>query len=218
MLLCGLCYGLNSVFGLFTPYNFWTARQDIRNGEIQIAEIGEMPLNFDKKQKLANSYGFSFHLFGCEVTSDIISGTKYYNNVMVDNLESKLGKGWWEKFQNQLDSIDNSTKRTVVQSKKTIQLMQGLWVHDQDSLSSLVINNHQWTFNYKGEQTNSDDNYLITITDKLPEFVKETEKAEFIILTNKADTLEYEILGLTDSTFSMMYFPAGKIHLYIRQK
>jgi|JI7StandDraft_1071085.scaffolds.fasta_scaffold79961_2 hypothetical protein len=104
------------------------------------------------------------------------------------------------------------------EKKKTFDLMQGLWFHDQDSLASLTINNYQWTFNYEGGQANSDDNYSISITDKLPEFVKETEITEFLILTSKSDTLKYEILGLTDSTFSMMYFPSGKIHLYRRQK
>ncbi|MDP3244616.1 MAG: hypothetical protein Q8M83_03065 [bacterium] len=218
LLLGGLCFGLNSVFGLFTPYNFWTARQDIKNGKIQIADIGEMPLKFDQKQKLANSYGFDFHLLGCEVTSDIIKGAKYYNNAMINHLESKYGAGWWTKFQAQLDSIDNAMNITVHQSKKTIQLMQGLWFHDQDSLALLTINNYQWTFNYKGNHVNSDDNYSISITDNLPEFAKETEKAEFLILTSKSDTLKYEILGLTDSTFSIMYFPVGKIHLYRRLK
>ena len=109
-------------------------------------------------------------------------------------------------------------QKLALESKTTIQLMQGLWFHDQDSLALLTINKNQWTFNYRGEQTNTDDNYVISIKDKLPEFVKETEKAEFIILTNKTDTLKYEILGLTDSTFSMMYFPSGKIHLYKRKK
>ena len=109
-------------------------------------------------------------------------------------------------------------QRQALQPKTTLQLMQGLWYHDQDSLASLIINNYQWTFNYKREQANSDDNYSISIADRLPEFVKETENAEFLILTNKNDTLKYEILGLTDSTFSMMYFPAGKIHLYRRKK
>jgi len=175
-------------------------------------------MNFDQKQKFANSYGFDFHLFGCKVTSDIIKGTKYYNNVMINHLESKYGAGWWTKFQAQLDSIDSSMNKSVLQSKTTIQLMQGIWFHDQDSIASLKINNYQWTFNYDVGKANSDDNYSISITDKLPEFVKETENAEFFILTNKSDTLKYELLGLTDSTFSMMYFPTGQIHIYKRKK
>lgn len=109
VLLGGLCYGLNSLFGLFTPYNFWTARQDIHSGKIRIVEVGEMPLNFDKKQKLAEFYGFYFSLFGCSITSGIINGTEYYNNAIIEHLESKYGKGWWAKFQTQLDSIDHAS-------------------------------------------------------------------------------------------------------------
>jgi hypothetical protein len=218
LLLGGLYFGLRFAFGLFTPFNFWTARQDIENGKVQIADIGELPLNHRQKQSLANSYGFGFYYFGCNISTDIINGTTFYNRAMVAHLENKLGAGWWTKFQNQLDSIDHSMNEVVLQSKIAIQLMQGLWFHDQDSLASLMINNYQWTFNYEGEQANSAQNYSISITDKLPEFVKETEKAEFLILTSNTDTLKYEILGVTDSTLSLMYFPAGKIHLYRRLK
>jgi hypothetical protein len=122
-LLGGLCYGLNSTFGLFTLFNFWTARQDIKNGKIQIVEIGEMPLNFGQKQRLANSYGFDFYLIGCEVTSDIIHGTKYFNNVMVDHLKNKYGAGWWTKFQTQLDSIDKA-KSTEFIIEKVLDLVE----------------------------------------------------------------------------------------------
>ncbi len=108
ILLCsGIYLGLRFAFGLFTPYNFWTAEQDIRNGKIQVIEIGELPLYFDAKQKLANTYGFKFSLHGCNVTTDILNGTKYYNRLVIEHLETKYGKGLWTKFQNQLNSIAN---------------------------------------------------------------------------------------------------------------
>lgn len=115
LILSGLYFGLRFAFVLFTPFNFWTARQDIKNGKIQIVEIGEMPLNFEQKQNLANSYGFDFYLFGCNVTTDIINGTEYYNKKMVDHLESNYGASWWTRFQSQLDSIDKSnlTDKTI---------------------------------------------------------------------------------------------------------
>ncbi len=122
VLIGGLYFGLRFEFGFFTPFNFWTAGQDIKNGKLQIAEIGEMPLNFEQKQKLANSYGFDFYQFGCNVTTDIISGTEYYNKKMVDQLESKYGIGWWAKFQSQLDSIDNRTTQQI-----TIDDIKGKW-------------------------------------------------------------------------------------------
>jgi len=92
--------------------------------------------------------------------------------------------------------------------------MQGKWISDQDSLASITINNQIWTFCYVGEPNTSGEIYSITFKNKLPEFVKETVKSEFFISTNKEDTLKYEILGITDSTFSMMYFPKGNILLY----
>jgi len=122
LLVGGLYFGLRFAFGLFTPFNFWTAGQDIKNGKIQMVEIGEMPLNLEQKQKLANSYGFDFFLFGCNVSIDRINGTEYYNKAMVGHLESKYGIGWWTKFQSQLDSIDNIKTRQI-----TIDDIKGEW-------------------------------------------------------------------------------------------
>lgn len=56
--------------------------------------------------------------------------------------------------------------------------------------------------------------YHILLTNKLPEFVDTNVNAQFLILTNKNDTLKYEILGVTDSTLSMMYYPKMHKHLY----
>jgi hypothetical protein len=123
LLLVGLYFGLRFAFGLFTPFNFWTAQQDIINGKIQIVEIGELPQNFEQKQKLANSYGFGIYLFGCNVTTDAINGTKYYNRKMVDHLESKYGKGWWRTIQTQFDSIDNATL-TDMTIEKVLNLVE----------------------------------------------------------------------------------------------
>ncbi|MDI9877348.1 FEKKY domain-containing protein [Flectobacillus rivi] len=84
-----------------------SARQDIEKGKIQIVEMGEIPLHFKQKQKLANSYGFDLYLLDCNVTTDLVNGTKYYNKTMVDHLESQYGIGWWTKFQARIDSIDH---------------------------------------------------------------------------------------------------------------
>ncbi len=139
LLVGGLYFALRFTFGLFTPFNFWTAGQDIKNGKIQIAEIGEIPLNFEQKQKLANSYGFEFYLFGCNVTTDIINGTEYYNKTMVNYLESKYGIDWWTKFQTQLDSIDNVKSDDLIIEKVLDLVGEQKIVKDQikliDSLS-----------------------------------------------------------------------------------
>jgi hypothetical protein len=118
----GLYFGLRSAFGLFTPFNILTAGKDIGNGKVQIIEIGEMPLNFEQKQKLAKSYGFYFYLFGCNISTDILNGKDYYNKKMINHLEGKYGSGWWTKFQIQLDSIDNKKSRQI-----TTAVIKGEW-------------------------------------------------------------------------------------------
>lgn len=135
----GLYFALRFLFGLFTPFNSWTAEQDIKKGKIQIVEPGEIPINLDQKQKIANSYGFNFHLLGCNVTMDIINGAKYYNKKMVDHLESKYGAGWWAKLQAQLDSVTNVKSTDLIVEKVLDLVEEQQLVKDQikliDSLS-----------------------------------------------------------------------------------
>jgi hypothetical protein len=108
LLIGGLYLGLRFAFGLFTPLNSWTARQDIKNGKIQIVVLGEILPTDQQRQSLAKANGFGFYYFGDNISTDIINGTKYYNQTMVDYLEKKYGSGWWTKFQNQLDSIEKT--------------------------------------------------------------------------------------------------------------
>jgi hypothetical protein len=139
LLMCGLLIALRFVFGLFTPFNFLTARQDIRNGTIRVAETGELPVNSLEKEALARSCGFTIVHLGCSVSTDIQNGVSYYNRVMITHLENKYGKGFWIKFQSRLDSIDKSRNLDLTLEKVT-DLVAGLKiVKDQvrlvDSLS-----------------------------------------------------------------------------------
>jgi hypothetical protein len=154
LLISGICLGLNFTFGFFTPFNFWTAHQDIKKGKIQIVEIGEIPLNFEQKQKLANSYGFNFYELGCNVSMELVNGTRYYNKAIVCHLENKLGTRWWTKFQNKLDSIDKAKSNIQKQLPKRLAFKNiseivadksnSVWVEKQDSNFSLALH-----FQYK---------------------------------------------------------------------
>jgi len=114
LLAGGFYLGLRFAFGLFTPLNSWTARQDIRDGKIQIVVLGEILPTDKQRQSLAKAYEFDFYFFGDNISTDIINGTKYYNQTMVDYLEKKYGLGWWTKFQSQLDSIDKAKSTTII--------------------------------------------------------------------------------------------------------
>ena len=198
LLVGGLYFGLRFAFGLFTPFNFWTAGQDIKNGKIQMVEIGEMPLNLEQKQKLANSYGFDFFLFGCNVSIDRINGTEYYNKAMVGHLESKYGIGWWTKFQSQLDSIDNIKTRQI-----TIDDIKGEWYLNKWTMyhtlsfadTTVFVDNHIDSVFYSNYSLHNDtlvlqDNELkIRYKNKIIAITKDT----LIIRSfgNGADTLGY---------------------------
>lgn len=99
--------------------------------------------------------------------------------------------------------------------QQTMNLLQGNWLCEQDSLSLLAITNNIWAFNYNGS---THDSFQIIITNKLPEFVLESVEAKFIILRSPTDAIYYEILGLDDSVLSLMHYPSGKRHLYKRKE
>jgi hypothetical protein len=94
------------LMGFFTPFNFWTAKQDIKTSKIQVITIGELPINDDQKQALAKQYGFSFYHSGCIVSIDRSNGINQYNSAMIGFLSEKHGENWWQKFQIKMDSID----------------------------------------------------------------------------------------------------------------
>ncbi|MGX7668734.1 FEKKY domain-containing protein [Flavobacterium pedocola] len=121
LIIAGIYLGLRFVFGFFTPFNSWTAQQDIDNGKIQIVELGELPLNAAQKHNLANRYGFKLYYYGCNVSTDIQNGTDYYNKKMIGHLEHKYGIGWWTKFQHQLDSIDKTASERPEQATKNAE-------------------------------------------------------------------------------------------------
>lgn len=120
---------LRATYGYATPFNSWTAKQDMKRGIIRIVEIGELPLNFQQKQELAKSYGFRYYLYGCVVTEAELSGIKRYNKIMFDYLEHKYGKGWQKTFQAQLDGSLEKVVELVFEEeivKEQIRLIDSL--------------------------------------------------------------------------------------------
>ena len=60
------------------------------------------------RQRLAKDYGFKYNYVGCNATTELLNGTKYYNEVVEGYLTEKFGKDFWANFHNQLDSIDSA--------------------------------------------------------------------------------------------------------------
>ena len=83
--------------------------------------------------------------------------------------------------------------KVATDSSKTMTLLQGRWVHEEDRSAILTIHNDVWTFGYTGEEESTEDIYHISLTNKLPQFAQDTVESGFIVLTNKLDTTYFEM-------------------------
>jgi len=64
------------------------------------------------EQKVANKYGFSINYVGCNATTELLNGTKYYNDIVEGHLENKYGNNFWKNFKSEVDSlIENKNGR-----------------------------------------------------------------------------------------------------------
>jgi hypothetical protein len=93
-------------YGIFTPYNYFTAKRDILNSDPRLLVYGFPPQNDQQQHKTARSYGFTYYsIAGCVVNAPLVNGADAYNNVTNDYLEGKLGSGWKKKFRKDVDSL-----------------------------------------------------------------------------------------------------------------
>jgi hypothetical protein len=79
---------------LFTPYNYFTAKRDIRKGKINYISYG-LPLvvpNQVQIDSLEEKYSIKSLNIGCVVTKDEIRGIGYYNAVMEIHWKIRMGK------------------------------------------------------------------------------------------------------------------------------
>ncbi len=105
----GLYFALRLGFGIFTPYNAFTAKQDIKNGIVRIITIGEPDLT-SARQDLAKQYGFGYAFVGCNSTIELRNGSRYYNAVVEDYLKDKYGKDFWTRFNAQVEKTNQFIK------------------------------------------------------------------------------------------------------------
>lgn len=90
-------------FGLFTPYNYFTARYDLVNGKVRLLTYGLQLTDDNQAAEVAREFGFEQQaVAGCEVTEVLMNGVAQYNAVVEDYLAGKHGQDWREKFDHQL--------------------------------------------------------------------------------------------------------------------
>lgn len=121
IILGGLSFWLRSAFGFFTPYNTWTARQDIKNNKVQIIAVG-LPYMPQVRQELAKKYGFEFYFIGCSPPDEGSNGIDYYNHVMETYLRDKFGDNFWTDFNKQFDSLSEA-KYVEIKIQRVLDLV-----------------------------------------------------------------------------------------------
>jgi hypothetical protein len=95
-------------FGIFTPYNYFTAKYDIITGNPRILVYGKEFIKEEIRNKVAKKNGFNFdRVAGCEVTYQLVNGVEAYNSVVKNYLNVKLGKDWDVRLEKEIASEMN---------------------------------------------------------------------------------------------------------------
>ena len=94
-------------YGFFSNYNYFTAKRDIKYGNVQFITFGLLlPSSKDKEIDIvATKYGFKGSNIGCTVTTQEINAIEIYNNVVEQYLSIRNGKNWRINYQREIDSL-----------------------------------------------------------------------------------------------------------------
>jgi hypothetical protein len=94
-------------YGLFSSYNYFTARRDIKSNNIQIISAG-LPMICSKDSEIKAvrvKYGFKVNNIGCVVSTQEMNGIEEYNNVVEQYLSQRNGKDWRMAYETEVDSL-----------------------------------------------------------------------------------------------------------------
>ncbi len=88
-------------YGLLAPYNYFTAKRDIKNGKINLLMWGEViPMSTQNDlDSLSKTFGFTYYrVTGCNLNSFQLNGFEKYNETVEEYLDSLHGKNWKQEF------------------------------------------------------------------------------------------------------------------------
>jgi hypothetical protein len=128
---------LHFYFGLFTTYNYITAKWDIAHNRPRILQYGEAMETDEQAFKLAPKFGFIYDIVAnCIVTTPIVNGINTYNTVTIKYLTDKHGKDWKKKFDFSVDSLFRVDRVDTI--RKTILAIDNIKQMDNylDSVSN----------------------------------------------------------------------------------
>jgi hypothetical protein len=122
------------------------------------------------------------------------------------------------RLENTATKVQEPGKPETEGKEKEDASLDGVWIHEEDDKAFITIDGSNWISGYEGIEISGEDKYQVTKVDKLPQFVDPQVETEFLVLTNKSDTVYYELNGVTKETLSLTWYPGMKTHVYIKKK
>ncbi len=108
--------------GLFTRYNFITARLDIMNKNYRIVHYGERKVTDKIAEEISPEFGFKYEGTNCSVTTPLINGIDSYNKIMTRQLDKVYGSDWFFDFEDRTDSLFRESRvdtiRQIISSQE----------------------------------------------------------------------------------------------------
>ena len=104
----------DSYYGLSEYYNYFSAKEDLKNENVQVLTAGQFAeIDSEQTTKAKDSLRqlFGFKLLDAGVYSN---GLRRYNEVMEDYLTKKNGKDWEKRLQLKIDSVDKAHKEKKI--------------------------------------------------------------------------------------------------------
>ncbi|MFY0603347.1 MAG: hypothetical protein JXQ93_05325 [Flavobacteriaceae bacterium] len=93
--------------GLFSRYNYITAKIDIYDESVRVIETGPPINNVDliKYIGLNEKYGFYLINVGCVISQADINGIEIYSYQIEKYLEKRNGKNWRKKYNQEIELL-----------------------------------------------------------------------------------------------------------------
>lgn len=105
LLILTILFGLWYYLGFFSQYNYFTAKNDIEEGQLRHLYIGEPALNTDAENAITNKYGFEYFSVGCIYSKQLDNSIQAYNKAIDKQLDKSNQAGWRERLRYQMDSL-----------------------------------------------------------------------------------------------------------------
>jgi hypothetical protein len=105
-----ITFCLATMYGFFSPFNYFTAKQEIKMNKFKKVCINKHPVRLDIEKSVGYKYGID--VVHVKTKRGIIPpiyylGIKTYNNQMINAYLKIKGERLYKKYLTELDSINN---------------------------------------------------------------------------------------------------------------